>query len=564
MKLRGNITNTGYLKGSPDEYNDFNIIPSNKITMKGVNKKLKVTPIRQTQQGYLTGRPVTAMPNQDYSFPGYNAVIETPILAGGGVTSPGPVSPPTPSISNMGYDDRMYLYNYINDYNAKHAAYKYTTDEAADMANQRELNTPAARRAWKLAEQYNIPLLGREDTPTYGKNYQYGQYVNIPKPVAPQVTTPTPKLPIADTSPAATVPETSTNAQTSPYVYKKKKFQGFHSPQFQGTGYGVDNFNQGVQNTEPLAGMQFGGIIPMYETPMMNMGGQPCYECGGFMASGGNWIPSNLKKGRCTPAPNLDCPKGSPQYNLAMTFKKHHGFHKAMGGDTMPAQYEGLGDVVAKRKADYLSSIRNQALRAMANQEAAQMATYVKQMGGEPDRSLPFDPIAMANNPAMYNPYDPSNSDMYSQENMGTDYFERDLGAADMGDYSNYKSQPEEKREPRKFDPESMFNSALTIGSYLASIGENRQRQDYENKLKKRMNADNLYTPIPGNMNSRGDYDINSGLFRPDQQVPVQFRGYTKYGGYAKPSYQVGGEYDLTDDQLQELINSGVEFDIID
>jgi hypothetical protein len=35
------------------------------------------------------------------------------------------------------------------------------------------------------------------------------------------------------------------------------------------------------------------------------------------------WIPKNLKKGRCTPAPNPDCPVGSPQYNLAMTFKRH-------------------------------------------------------------------------------------------------------------------------------------------------------------------------------------------------------------------------------------------------
>ena len=45
------------------------------------------------------------------------------------------------------------------------------------------------------------------------------------------------------------------------------------------------------------------------------------------------WIPKNLKKGRCTPAPNPDCPVGSPQYNLAMTFKRHASkgrkWHKA-------------------------------------------------------------------------------------------------------------------------------------------------------------------------------------------------------------------------------------------
>ena len=37
-----------------------------------------------------------------------------------------------------------------------------------------------------------------------------------------------------------------------------------------------------------------------------------------------NWIQKAIKHpGRCTPAPNPDCPKGSPQYNLAMRFK--HG-----------------------------------------------------------------------------------------------------------------------------------------------------------------------------------------------------------------------------------------------
>jgi len=35
------------------------------------------------------------------------------------------------------------------------------------------------------------------------------------------------------------------------------------------------------------------------------------------------WIAGAVKRpGRCTPAPNPDCPVGSPQYNLAMRFKK--------------------------------------------------------------------------------------------------------------------------------------------------------------------------------------------------------------------------------------------------
>ncbi len=44
-----------------------------------------------------------------------------------------------------------------------------------------------------------------------------------------------------------------------------------------------------------------------------------------------NWIQSAVNpkhKGRCSNPGDERCPKGSPQYNLAMTFKKHHGFHK--------------------------------------------------------------------------------------------------------------------------------------------------------------------------------------------------------------------------------------------
>lgn len=54
------------------------------------------------------------------------------------------------------------------------------------------------------------------------------------------------------------------------------------------------------------------------------------------MAKEGKWIQGAVKHpGRCTPgSPNYDCPKGSPQWRLAQTFKKHHGFHKKeMGGE---------------------------------------------------------------------------------------------------------------------------------------------------------------------------------------------------------------------------------------
>lgn len=41
-----------------------------------------------------------------------------------------------------------------------------------------------------------------------------------------------------------------------------------------------------------------------------------------------HWIASAVKHpGRCKNMGSAACPKGSPQFNLAKTFKKYHGFH---------------------------------------------------------------------------------------------------------------------------------------------------------------------------------------------------------------------------------------------
>lgn len=77
---------------------------------------------------------------------------------------------------------------------------------------------------------------------------------------------------------------------------------------------------------------------------------EPIYtEYGGKyeMKKGGKWIQGAVKHpGRCANPGDAKCPKGSPQYNLAMTFKKHHGFHKSqMGGEPCPGcmgQFEGM------------------------------------------------------------------------------------------------------------------------------------------------------------------------------------------------------------------------------
>lgn len=77
MAPGGNISTTGYKKDSPDRFNSYNIIPSNNITMKGVNKPIKGTPIDKT--GKPIGESKVMTPEHNYQFPVGSLVHEEPL-----------------------------------------------------------------------------------------------------------------------------------------------------------------------------------------------------------------------------------------------------------------------------------------------------------------------------------------------------------------------------------------------------------------------------------------------------------------------------------------------------
>lgn len=73
------ISTQGYKRNSPDVNNPVNVIPSNKITMKGVD-----FPVKGVDN---LGNEMVMMPGGEYNFPG-NYVVETPVLKKGGQTDP--------------------------------------------------------------------------------------------------------------------------------------------------------------------------------------------------------------------------------------------------------------------------------------------------------------------------------------------------------------------------------------------------------------------------------------------------------------------------------------------
>ena len=71
--MKGNVTNTGYWPDSPDRNNDFNIIPSNEITMEGMDMPLMGISNK--------GDKKLMLPGKNYKFKG-ETVMETPIDKG--------------------------------------------------------------------------------------------------------------------------------------------------------------------------------------------------------------------------------------------------------------------------------------------------------------------------------------------------------------------------------------------------------------------------------------------------------------------------------------------------
>lgn len=112
-----------------------------------------------------------------------------------------------------------------------------------------------------------------------------------------------------------------------------------------------------------------------------------------------------------------------------------------------------------------------------------------------------------------------------------------------------------------KWDGEAAANWGLAGMSALASAFEQKDARKNLEKWKSMQGADNQFYSMPGG--NRGDYD-QFGNFRPNQKVPVQFAG-QNFGQIGSPyTFQEGGEYYMTDDQINSIIESGGEIEFLD
>ncbi len=98
----------------------------------------------------------------------------------------------------------------------------------------------------------------------------------------------------------------------------------------------------------------------------------------------------------------------------------------------------------------------------------------------------------------------------------------------------------------------------------IAGFMDRRDQFKRRNEYRDKTGADQVYAKTWDD--DRGDYEMNTGDFRPDQKVPVQFSGYNNQSFTAKMggSYKKGGEYYLSEEEIQRIIDMGGEVEFLE
>jgi hypothetical protein len=106
-----------------------------------------------------------------------------------------------------------------------------------------------------------------------------------------------------------------------------------------------------------------------------------------------------------------------------------------------------------------------------------------------------------------------------------------------------------------------------TFNSYLEWTNNQKQKAEYEDMLKRVGNTD--FRLASNGPNPYGDYTLNVGPsnnFQLGMTTPIQdfgTKGTAKYGGSMNRSYKQGGEYQVSEEELLQLMKNGAEIEFV-
>lgn len=270
--------------------------------------------------------------------------------------------------------------------------------------------------------------------------------------------------------------------------------------------------------------------------------------------------------------------KGGDFKNLSKFFKET-ALMKFGGDDILPSS--GTDDVVFQRQNEFKRFLQTNAISAIAEEEAKNIIyaqdMYKKfggmmQSGGQYGPYTPYeDALQRQKNPPLYpivegrigtsetetpvkydwsmNPFGQDNTptNPYQQQNTIMTGVQAPTVTPSASDTMDRLTYPQTNTQPNQqstgngftFSGPAIAESVIAGMNSITGMLDAGERKKREEELKKKMNADSIFTPVTGS-NNRGSYDVNSGAFRPDQMVPVQFKG-NSFGQNGSNFYQKGG-----------------------
>jgi hypothetical protein len=168
---------------------------------------------------------------------------------------------------------------------------------------------------------------------------------------------------------------------------------------------------------------------------------------------------------------------------------------------------------------------------------------------------------ASFNAPAPVNPQKQPEEIKTDPNQISSDQAKKELQAT-PGDYSaDFKV-----KNSYQLDPQGTINTVNAAVTGVAGMIDRFKNKKRNAKMYENLTADNLYASDPSR--DRGDYDTNTGLYRPDQQGAVHTSRSAQYGGSL---YQDGGFYDeedddvayMTEDQIKQFLANGGEIEYL-
>ena len=108
-------------------------------------------------------------------------------------------------------------------------------------------------------------------------------------------------------------------------------------------------------------------------------------------------------------------------------------------------------------------------------------------------------------------------------------------------------------------DPEAALATANAGIRGVTGMLDRFKNKKSEAKMYDNLTADNLYAADPSR--DAGDYDVNTGLYRPNEQGAVHTSRSAQYGGNA--NYSEGDVIDMTEEELEEFLANGGEVEYL-